>query len=175
MAKAIKTFSQGFFSESWQLLAALEAHSLSEKDLKWSRMNVTLVIDSSIYKQLLSLGDDIPEFDKFFSGQYHATVYGFRLPLIGLVIGGCFYPLSFYMSSKEYQERDIAKQLLEEVKQTLNLLKTAEDIVFPNLFLSVDSGFCHPYGEDSSAPRHAVRHHPRSIQLSMPDRPVDKT
>ncbi len=33
LANAIKTFSQGFFSESWQLLAVLEDHSPSDKDL----------------------------------------------------------------------------------------------------------------------------------------------
>jgi hypothetical protein len=215
LAKAIKAFSQGFFSQSWDLLSVLEAHSPSDKDLKkihkvlnllvlgeffgyhnlcqlleayhlsthhlyrlwktcsneqlitfvdgfcwlafqqrlldlchksdatWSRMNVTLVIDSSMYTQILSLGGEIPEFDKFFSGQYHATVYGFRLTLIGMVIGGCFSPLSFYISSKADQERDVAKQLLEDVTQKLDRLKTAEDIDFPNLFLSVDSGCCH--------------------------------
>ncbi len=82
-----------------------------KSDATWSRMNVTRVIDSSMYTQILSLGGEIPEYDTFFSGQYHATVYGFRLTLIGMVIGGCFYPLSFYISSKQDQERDVAKQL----------------------------------------------------------------
>lgn len=215
LAKAIKAFSQGFFSQSWELLSVLEAHWPSHKDLKkihkvlnllvlgeffgyhnlcqlleayhlsphhlyrlwktctdeqlltfvdgfcwlafqqrlldlchksdatWSRMNVTLVIDSSIYKQILSLGDEIPEFDKFFSGQYHATVYGFRLTLIGMVIGGRFYPIQFVISSKDHAELDIAKTLLAHVKQKLDILATSSQITFPNLFLSVDSGFCH--------------------------------
>lgn len=214
MANAINKFSQGYFSESWQLLSELEALSLSEKELKkihkvlnllllgeffgyhnfcqllaayhlsthhlyrlwknctndqitvlverffwlafrerlldicqksestWSRMNVTLVIDSSIYKQILSQGKEIPEFDKFFSGQYHAPVYGFRLTLIGMVIGQRFYPIRFYISSKEHQEVEVARTLLAEVKQKLNTLKEQEKVEFPNLFLSVDSGFC---------------------------------
>jgi hypothetical protein len=109
----------------------------------WSRMNVTLVIDSSIYKQILSVGDETPEFDKFFSGQYHAPVYGFRLTLIGMVIGKRFYPIQFYISSKAYKERDVAKTLLADVTHKFDLLKTDESISFPNLFLSVDNGFCH--------------------------------
>jgi hypothetical protein len=48
----------------------------------------------------LSRGDDIPEFDKFFSGQYHTTVYGFRLTLIGLVIGTHFSPIQFFFPQK---------------------------------------------------------------------------
>jgi len=215
LAKAINKFSQGFFSESWQILSELESLSLSEKELKnvhkvlnllvlgeffgyhnlcqlleafhlnthhvyrlwktcrheqittlvecffwlafqerlldichksdstWSRMNVTIVIDSSIYKVILSQGEQIPEFDRFFSGQYHAPVYGFRLTLIGMVIDERFYPIRFYMSSKEHKELDVAKTLLEELKQKLDTLKEQENIDFPNLFLSVDSGFCH--------------------------------
>ncbi len=34
LAKAINAFSKGFFSQSWELLSVLEAHALSEKDLK---------------------------------------------------------------------------------------------------------------------------------------------
>jgi hypothetical protein len=115
-----------------------------KSDATWSRMNVTLVIDSSIYKQILSLGDDIPEFDKFFSGQYHATVYGFRLTLIGLVIGSHFYPIQFSISSKAHSELDVAKTLLAEAKRSLDFLRDSKGLTFPNLFLSVDNGFCHP-------------------------------
>lgn len=216
IAKAIHMFSQGFFTESWHLLSALEPLSLSDNDLKhihkvltlfvlgeffgyhnlcqvfdtyhlaphqwyrfwktcstaqmltfvdaylwlafqecllalcqksaatWSRMNVTLVIDSSIYKQIFSLGSDVPEFDKFFSGQYHAPVYGFRLTVIGMVIGKRFYPIQGSISSKAHKDRDVAKALLAEVKDKLDRLCTANQITLPTLFLSVDNGFCHP-------------------------------
>lgn len=134
------TFVDGFCWLAFQQRLRDLCHT---SDATWSRMNVTLVIDSSIYKQILSLGGEIPEYDKFFSEQYHATVYGFRLTLSGMVIGGRFSPLTFYISSKENQERDIAKQGFQEVKQKLDLLNTAQDIAFPNLCLSVDSGCCH--------------------------------
>ncbi len=215
LAKAIRQFSQGYFSESWHMLSELDTISLSDKERKnihkllnllvlgeffgyhnfcqlldvfhltthhlyriwktfshdqittltehffwlafrerlldlcnksdstWSRMNVTVVIDSSIYKQILSHGEEISEFDKFFSGQYHATVYGFRLTLIGIVIGKRFYPIRFYISSKVEKELDVATTLLDDLKQKLALLKDQEQIDCPNLFLSVDSGFCH--------------------------------
>lgn len=115
-----------------------------KSDATWSRMPVTLVIDSSIYTQILSLGDDIPEFDKFFSGQYHASVYGFRLTLIGLVIGTHFYPIQCSISSNAHSELDMAKTLLAEAKRSLDVLNPSRSITCPNLFLSVDNGLCHP-------------------------------
>lgn len=214
IAHAITAFSHGFFSKSWELLSALEAHVLAEKDLArihkvlnllvlgeffgyhnlcqildayhlsphhlyrlwktctneqlitfvngffwlefqtrflglcqtsdatWSRMNVTLVIDSSIYKQILSCGSEIPEFDKFFSGQYHAPVYGFRLTLIGMVIGRQFYPIQCAISSKAHKELDVAKTLLADVKQKVDLLTDTHQLTVPTLYLSVDNGFC---------------------------------
>ena len=38
-------------------------------------------------------------------------VYGFRLTLIGMVINERFYPIRFYISSKEHKELDVAKTL----------------------------------------------------------------
>lgn len=133
------TFVNGFL---WLAFQSRLLDICHKSESTWSRMNVTLVIDSSIYKQILSSGDDIPEFDKFFSGQYHAPVYGFRLTLIGMVIGGQFYPIDFLISSKADKEVDVAKQLLASVKQKLDRLTETHQISFPNLFLSVDNGFC---------------------------------
>lgn len=105
-------------------------------------MHVTLVSDRSMSKQILSSGDDIPEGDKFFSGQSHAPVYGFRLTLIGMVLGGQFSPLQGVISSKADNERDVAKRLLASVKQNLDRLPEIHHRTCPNLFLSVDNGFC---------------------------------
>ncbi len=135
------TFVDGFL---WLAFQERLLDVCQKSNATWSRMNVTLVIDSSIYKQILSLGDEIPEFDKFFNGQYHAPVYGFRLTLIGMVIGGRFYPIQFSISSKADTELDVAKTLLADVKHKLDILKASHQITFPNLFLSVDNGFCHP-------------------------------
>lgn len=108
----------------------------------WSRKKVTLVLDSSIYKQILSRGKEHPEFDKFFSGQVNATVWGFRLTLIGLAIDDIFYPISFYISSKQYSEGEVAAALLRQVSRMLKLFKEQENLDFPNLYLSVDGAFC---------------------------------
>jgi hypothetical protein len=114
----------------------------SKSDSTWSRMNVTLVIDTSIYKQILSNGEEIEEYDKFFSGQYNCVVYGFRLTLIGVVIDKTFYPIRFVISSKKEKEIDVAERLYKEVAEKIETLKEDEEIDFPNLFLSVDNGFC---------------------------------
>ncbi len=115
-----------------------------KSDATWSRNQVTLVVDSSIYKHYISNPDTETEKirDKFFSGQYKSTVYGFRLTLIGVVIDAVFYPINFYVSSKEHKEVTVAKVLVKRVGKRLKQLKNQDAICFPNLFMSVDNGFC---------------------------------
>jgi hypothetical protein len=118
----------------------LAAHS----DSTWSRQEVTLVIDTSIYKQILSDSSNAEEFDRFFSGQFNCPVCGFRLMLIGIMIDGIFYPIHFYIFSKKYSEKKVALTLLQQVCQKLETLKKENNIEFPNLILSADNDFCDP-------------------------------
>jgi hypothetical protein len=118
---------------------------LAEKsDSTWSRQEVTLVIDTSIFKQILADGDNVEEFDRFFSGQFNCPVCGFRLMLIGIMIGGIFYPIHFYVFSKKYTEKQVALTLLMRVNQKLDTLKKENGVEFPNLILSADNDFCDP-------------------------------
>ena len=55
----------------WVNFRAKMVELCQKSDSTWSRMNVTSIIDSSIYKQILNNGENIEEYDKFFSGQYH--------------------------------------------------------------------------------------------------------
>lgn len=120
-----------------------------QSESTWSRQEVTVVLDSSIYKLFLSA---IAEegamtracFDKFFSGQFHSAVYGFRLTVIGIVIDGLFYPLNFYVSAKSQDEVEVGAALVKRVGKKLAFLKTWHGIEFPNLYLSVDNAFCAP-------------------------------
>ena len=120
-----------------------------QSDATWSRQEVTLVVDSSIYKLFLSTfaKDDVVTrlfFDRFFSGQFHSGVHGFRLTVIGLVIDGLFYPCNFYVSAKKHSEVAVAKALVKRLSRKLSALKARTGITFPNLFLSADNGFCDP-------------------------------
>ena len=110
----------------------------------WSRARVTVVIDDSIFKQWLKnmpIGDS---FAKFFSGQTHSTVYGFRITLIGAALGDTFYPLYFRLSPKGTDTKDVALKLLKKVHQLLSQIAGEEHFSYPNLALSVDSGFTCP-------------------------------
>lgn len=112
-----------------------------QSESSWSRAEVTIVIDDSIFKQWLKNMPIGGEFAKFFSGQTHSTVYGFRITLLGVSIGDEFYPLYFYLSSKKEKTKEVALKLLKKSRRLLKDIADNEGISYPNLFLSVDSGF----------------------------------
>ena len=125
-------------------LKALE--DLAKKsDSSWSRSNVSMVIDDSVFKQWLTHGTTDPEtcefFDRFYSGQMKSVVYGFRITLCGLAIDDTFYPLSFKLTKKTDNTRQVACDLLESLHKDIVSMCQKEDLTLPNLFLSVDSGF----------------------------------
>lgn len=141
---------QGFNYEKIQLLANQMSISnftkkiveVSQKsESTWSRAEVTIVIDDSIFKQWLKNMPIGKQFAKFFSGQTHSTVYGFRITLLGVSIGDEFYPLYFYLSSKKEKTKEIALKLLKKSRRLLKHISDNESVSYPNLFLSVDSGF----------------------------------
>lgn len=112
-----------------------------KSDSTWSRKRLTIVIDDSIFKQWLQNMPHGEFFAKFFSGQTHSTVYGFRVTLIGVALGKDFYPLYFQLSTKDDSTKKVALNLLKKVRRLFKQIADNEKIVFPNLFLSVDSGF----------------------------------
>jgi len=81
-----------------QLRQILEEMSKKDNSI-WSKKLVTLVLDDSIFRQWLQ--SQFPEKDWegfygcFFSGQYKATVYGFKVVSLGVCIDGVFHPLYF--------------------------------------------------------------------------------
>lgn len=141
---------QGFNYEKIQILAnQMSINNFTKKIVEvsqksestWSRSEVTIVIDDSIFKQWLKNMPIGKQFAKFFSGQTHSTVYGFRITLLGVSIGDEFYPLYFYLSSKKEKTKEIALKLLKKVRRLLKDIADNESVSYPNLFLSVDSGF----------------------------------
>ena len=133
----------------WTIFQNRFAQLCRKSDATWSRSQVTLVIDSSIYKHYLSSPDEGNDeigqiYDTFFSGQYGCAVYGFRLTLIGLTIDGIFYPINFFISAKKFSETQVANTLVQRIGRKLEALKTRENIDFPNLYSSADNSFCWP-------------------------------
>ena len=65
-----------------------------KSDATWSRMEVTAVLDDSVFRQWLDLvfGDD-DYYKSWFSGQIGRTAQGYKVLTFGVVIEGVFYPL----------------------------------------------------------------------------------
>jgi hypothetical protein len=57
----------------------------------WSRMEVTAVLDDSIFRQWLAGMVDDEFYKLWFSGQFGRTVFGFKVLTFGLVIDGFFF------------------------------------------------------------------------------------
>ena len=129
---------------------------MSKKDSSiWSKELVTLVLDDSIFRQWLQ--GQVPEKDWedfygcFFSGQYKASVYGFKVVSLGVCIEGVFYPLYFDFVKK------MPKTASKDDKRAASAVKVAEKLIkrwatftkdlssngvnLPKLHLSCDSGY----------------------------------
>lgn len=130
-----------FLSEITNLV--LEKGSKSEST--WSRAEISFVGDVSIFAQWLSTEKGVAGneyFAKYYSGQKHCTVYGWRVFLLGMVVEGTFYPMYFRIMSKKDCEKVVAGDLLEKSEKYLIDLKAKyPEIHYPNLFCGFDSGF----------------------------------
>jgi hypothetical protein len=113
----------------------------SKSESTWSRAEVTVVFDDSIFKQWLKEEPIGLFFAKYFSGQVNATVYGLRITLCGICIGDTFYPIQFHLSQKGEDTKLVGRNLLAELHGSLHAWSLKHNLVYPNLFLSVDSGF----------------------------------
>jgi hypothetical protein len=117
----------------------------SKSEATWSRAEMSFVGDVSIFGQWLSTEKGVAGneyFAKYYSGQKHCTVYGWRVFLLGLVVDGTFYPMYFRIMAKKDCEKAVAVELLEKASKYLSDLKATHPALnFPNLFCGFDSGF----------------------------------
>lgn len=142
-----------FIFES-QVAEALQ--KLSQKDSSaWSRELVTLVLDDSIFRQWLTSQNPEADFEGFyacfFSGQYKASVYGFKVLTLALSIDGVLYPLYFEFvknapkdAPKDEPKPETAIQAAEKLVNRWGLFKAklqAKGIELPKLHLSCDNGY----------------------------------
>jgi len=95
----------------------------------------------SIFQQWLKNMPKGEQFAKFFSGQYHKTVYGFRVTLVGVALGNAFHPLYFQVVPKGECTKKAALKLLKKVNRLITKTLEQQDLSCPNLSFSVDSGF----------------------------------
>jgi hypothetical protein len=112
----------------------------------WSKKRVTAILDDSIFRQWLSKsGRENDYYGKFFSGQYHAAVCGFKVVCFGLYIDEIFHPLYFdFVKKKEGGTKneaiEVAKRLVCRWGRLKGRLAKAGTIL-PTIHFSCDNGY----------------------------------
>jgi len=109
----------------------------------WSRANVCIVEDGSIFKQWLTQEEFGKCYARYFSGQTHKTEYGFHVVLIGVCIGEEFYPYRFKLIdySQKGHLKKVSCDLLNKCASFMEGIRKKHDLVFGKIYVSVDSGF----------------------------------
>jgi len=126
------------FKESFEELC-------KKSDSSWSRAEVTLIIDESIFKTWLHRRSDddlfTAYFGKYFSGQTHKSEYGFRYSLSGISIGDKFYPLYFSPIQKGEKNVIEAAKTINKMEKLVRECAEKQGFSIPNIALSVDGGY----------------------------------
>lgn len=145
--KTIRSLFEFIFEQE---LAARLSELCQKDDSNWSRELVTVVVDDSVFRQWLenvNQDEDTQKYyGKFFSGQFRATVYGFKIVTLGISIDGVFYPLYFEPVAKESESNDekkatkVAVKLIERWDKFRDKLRQRSTLL-PILNLSCDSGY----------------------------------
>jgi hypothetical protein len=145
--KTIRSLFEFVFEQE---LAARLSELCQKDDSNWSRELVTVVVDDSVFRQWLenvNQDEDTQKYyGKFFSGQFRAAVYGFKIVTLGVSIDGVFYPLYFEPVAKESESNDekkatkVAVKLIERWDKFRDRLRQRSTLL-PILNLSCDSGY----------------------------------
>jgi hypothetical protein len=116
--------------------------SMSKKDSScWSKSLVTVVLDDSIFRQWLK--DNIDDYyGCYFSGQYKATVYGYKVVTLAVAIDGVLYPLyfDFVRNDKTEKSVEVAQKLVKRWGKLVEKLKN-QGVELPVLHFSCDSAY----------------------------------
>lgn len=126
----------------------------------WSKDLVTVILDDSIFRQWLDNQSATADFERyyglFFSGQYGAAVYGFKVVCLGVCIDGVMYPLYFDFVKKTAKTAKVekvaktAKVVAPSIEIAIKLVQrfgnlrkklANEGLKFPKFHFSCDSGY----------------------------------
>jgi hypothetical protein len=120
-------------------LESLSTKSASE----WSKANVTVVFDASVFKNCLSSNPEKDDFyGKWFSGQHHSVVLGFKILTLGMVIDHFFYPLYYeFIGKKKDSEKRVSEQLLTKFHLFWQNFQKNHENLPEKLHLSCDNGY----------------------------------
>jgi hypothetical protein len=130
------------FEESIKKLA-------TKSDSEWSKSNITVILDASIFKQFLIKNQEISEdnaYSNWYSGQYQRVVSGFKVVALGVHIKNIFYPLCFeFVKKKDKKESEIAIscRLIAKFDKIWQEMQKKYIDLPPKLHLSCDNGYNH--------------------------------
>lgn len=152
-----------------QTIAILKKMAMKDSSV-WSRTRVTAVLDDSIFRQWLSeSGRQEAHYGKFFSGQYHCSVFGFKVVCFGLYIEDVFYPLFFDFVKKKIDAQgnhavEVAKKLISRWGR-LKAKLARQEVVLPDIHFSCDNGY-----NDVSLSEHCHKQENGLVYISVPRR-----
>jgi len=116
-----------------------------KSESSWSRSEITLIIDESIFKIWLQgrFEDDLFSiyFGKYFSGQTHKSEYGFRYSLSGICLQGVFYPLYFSPIPKGQKCKIQAEKTLRKMESLIRQCADKQGFCIPSIAVSVDGAY----------------------------------
>jgi hypothetical protein len=112
----------------------------------WSKKRVTAILDDSIFRQWLSKSArENDYYGKFFSGQYHSAVSGFKVVCFGLYIDEIFHPLYFdFVKKKEGGTKNEAIEVAKRLVCRWGRLKgrlAKRGTILPTIHFSCDNGY----------------------------------
>jgi hypothetical protein len=114
---------------------------LSKSESSWSRQNITVIGDDSVFRQWLS-GEsktDDEYYQKSYSGQFAKSVWGYQLSVWGVMMDDRFYPLVIKVLKSSQTSTSVAEQCVDELADFLNEISQSQQK--PAMFWSVDAGF----------------------------------
>lgn len=120
--------------------------SLSQKRVStWSRMEITAILDDSIFRQWLTNTVEFSSFySSWFSGQIGRTAFGFKVLVFGVSIDGVCYPVFLEFVGKQAGEKSpaigCAVKLTAKWKAFVDKLKEKK-VELPKIHLSCDNGY----------------------------------
>ena len=133
--------SKGFVEDFKARLSQL--CQLSESS--WSRAELTVIIDETIFKTWLRCRFDdahyVDYYDKYFSGQTHKSEYGFRFSLTGVSIGSEFFPLYFNPIKKEESCEVESVKMIKKVGLMISQHAKKQGFTIPSIGFSLDGGY----------------------------------
>lgn len=116
---------------------------LPKSDSTWSRQNITIIGDESVFRQWLEglKKEDDPYYGKYFSGQFCKSVWGYKSSVWGVMFNDRFYPIETKFLTTNDTCSSIAQCCFDIVSDFL--LRALEGYDKPLLHVSLDSGFNH--------------------------------